>query len=252
MFSVLKKVGLEEFAGNFDKQKVSPDIVCFLSAQELHQLGLSRKEEMVKLRMECIKYGANRLPRRSNKSGTPEFVIPKCILQNLIDDGFLISDIAKLLSVSESTVYRRMRKYDIAKVDFSNMNDDEIGIHVGKVIKEFPFCGENILKQILKLQGVHVQRWRLRDIIHSIDEKGEEDMKNGRLLVDRGWQQQYYDQLKKLHKQNSYMYMRLLLKKTPSPHPTNVTLTVIIHIVSRIFILYLQHHLFPLEKDQMN
>ncbi|KAL3851855.1 hypothetical protein ACJMK2_015557, partial [Sinanodonta woodiana] len=76
-----------------------------------------------------------------------------------------------------STVYRRMRQYDIAKMEFSNMNDDEIGIHVGKVIKEFSFCGENILRQILKLQGVHVQRWRLRDIIHSKDKKGVEDRK---------------------------------------------------------------------------
>ncbi|KAL3841724.1 hypothetical protein ACJMK2_019830 [Sinanodonta woodiana] len=128
MLSVLKKVGLEEYAGNFDKLKVSPDIVCFLSAQELHELGLSRKEEMVKLRMECIKYGANRLQRRSNKSGPPEFVIPKCILQNLIDDGFLISDIAKLLTVSESAVYRRMRQYHISKAEFSNMNDDKIDL----------------------------------------------------------------------------------------------------------------------------
>ncbi|KAK3609197.1 hypothetical protein CHS0354_003177 [Potamilus streckersoni] len=115
MLCVLIKVGLDEFAGNFDKQKVSPDIVCFLSAQELRQLGLSRKEEMIKLRMKCIKYGANRLQMRTIKSGPPEFVIPKCILQNLIDDDFLISDIAKLLSVSESTVYRRMRQYNITK-----------------------------------------------------------------------------------------------------------------------------------------
>ncbi|KAK3582128.1 hypothetical protein CHS0354_017239 [Potamilus streckersoni] len=105
MLSVLIKVGLDEFAGNFDKQKVSPDIVCFLSAPEVRQLGLSRKEEMIKLRMECIKYGANRLQMKTIKPGPPEFVIPKCILQNLTDDGFLISDIAKLLSVSESTVY---------------------------------------------------------------------------------------------------------------------------------------------------
>ncbi|KAK3588545.1 hypothetical protein CHS0354_028963 [Potamilus streckersoni] len=59
MLSVLKKVSLDEFAGNFDKQKVSPDIVCFLSTQELRQIGLSRKEAMIKLRVKCIKYGAN-------------------------------------------------------------------------------------------------------------------------------------------------------------------------------------------------
>ncbi|KAK3593469.1 hypothetical protein CHS0354_036993 [Potamilus streckersoni] len=135
MLSILIKVGLDEFADNFYKQKVSPYIVYFLSAQKLRQLGLSRKEEIIKLRMECIKY--------------------------------------------ESTVYRMMRQNDITKVEFSTMNDDEISIHIGKVKKEFPFCGENILRQILKLRGVYVQRWRLRDIIHYIDEKGIEERKNG-------------------------------------------------------------------------
>jgi predicted DNA-binding protein YlxM (UPF0122 family) len=34
-------------------------------------------------------------------------MIPKAVLENLIDEDFAISKIAKLLSVSESTIFRQ-------------------------------------------------------------------------------------------------------------------------------------------------
>jgi hypothetical protein len=104
---------------------------------------------MLKLRSECANYEIR----------TPK---TKDVLENLIDEGFAISKIVKLLSVSESTIFRRMRQYSISKNIFSTCNEDELDASVGPLIKEYPFCGENILGQMLRKSGIKVQRWLTR------------------------------------------------------------------------------------------
>jgi hypothetical protein len=123
---------------------------------------------MLKLRSECANYGIR----------TPQ---TKDVLENLIDEGFAISKIVKLLSVSESTIFRRMRQYSISKNIFSTCNDDELDASVGPLIKEYPFCGENILGQMLRKSGIKVQRWRLRESMHRLDVSGINERKMGRL-----------------------------------------------------------------------
>ena len=116
-----------------------------------------------------------------SECGPPKFMIPKDVLENLIDEGFAISKIAKLLSVSESTIFRRMRQYNISKDIFSTCNDDELDASVGPLIKDYPFCGENILGQMLRKTGIKVQRWRLRESMHHLDVSGINERKKGRL-----------------------------------------------------------------------
>ena len=125
----------------------------------MQQLGISTKKDMVKLRSECANYGIRKPQRSQSECGTPKFMIPKDVLKNLIDEGFAISKIAKLLSVSESTIFHRMRQYSISKNIFSTCNDDELDAIVGSLIKDYPFCGENILGQRLRKTGIKVQRW---------------------------------------------------------------------------------------------
>ena len=79
-------------------------------------------------------------------------------MRNLVDTGFFICDIAKLLSVSESTIYRRMRIYGISKSEFSDLSDEEVDIYTGKTVLEFPNGGENLLRQLPKQKGVNIQR----------------------------------------------------------------------------------------------
>ena len=93
-----------------------------------------------------------------SECGPPKFMIPKDVLENLVDEDFAISKIAKLLSVSESTIFRRMRQYSIFKNIFSTCNDDELDASVGPLIKDYPFCGENILGQMLRKTGIKVNK----------------------------------------------------------------------------------------------
>ena len=59
---------------------------------------------------------------------------PKSILSNFISDGFKISYIAKLLGVSERTIYRRMQQFNLYVENFSDISDDVLFLEVGKTV----------------------------------------------------------------------------------------------------------------------
>ena len=108
----------------------------------------------------------SRTATKIKRCGPPHLDIPKSILSNLISDGFKISYIAKLLGVTERTIYRRMQQFNLYVENFSDISDDVLFLEVGKTVKEFPFCDENMVMQLLKQRGFRVQRWRLRDALH--------------------------------------------------------------------------------------
>ena len=99
----------------------TPDIVAHLSVHEINQLGVNNRGDMMSLRMECSTFG-NRTPQRDVfGSGAPSFEIPKSVLKYHLQEGFKIKDIASMLSVSESAVYRRMRSYGLTAHDLSDI-----------------------------------------------------------------------------------------------------------------------------------
>ena len=69
---------------------------------------------------------------KSNQCGAPQFNIPRAVLECYIDQNFKISEIGKILCVSESTIYRRMRQYGLSKEDFCDIPDE----HLDRKVKE--------------------------------------------------------------------------------------------------------------------
>ena len=104
---ILQNLNLHHAFPNFEREKISTDIVCRLSAFQLESLGISNRADMMRLRTECIKYGTVMPQKVFTNCGAPKFEIPKLFLQNALENDLNISDISKLLSVSERTVYRR-------------------------------------------------------------------------------------------------------------------------------------------------
>ena len=130
MDEVLRKLNLDHFIENFKEQKISPDIVCKLSSQDLEILGITNKQDVMSLRIACSIngsiYGKRSPIKLSSHCGAPKFFIPKSVLQSWLDEDFTIAEIAKLLCVSESTVYRRMREYNLSKLAFTDISDQEL------------------------------------------------------------------------------------------------------------------------------
>jgi len=70
--------------------------------------------------------------------------------------------------------------YGLSQLQLTEKKDqlDEV---VEEITREYPSCGEGLLKQILADRGIKVQRMRLRDSVHRVDHKGVENRKKGRL-----------------------------------------------------------------------
>ena len=65
-----------------------------------------------------------------------------------------------------------MEKYGLRSLNFSNIADDDVDRNVRQLSEHFPFCGERIVKFLLAQRGIEVERMRLRDSVHRVDEKG--------------------------------------------------------------------------------
>ena len=181
MEQVLVDLNLQAYTNQFTKEKITPDIICKLSSYEMEALGVSSRADMMRLRTECVKYGTDTPQRIDSQCGPPTFFIPKSILQNFLENGYEIAYISKLLNVSQRTIYRRMAAFGLSKMNFSDMSDNELDLELGKIVKDFPLCGENLLKQMLIGKNIRVPRWRLRESVHRMDSRGVHERQIGRL-----------------------------------------------------------------------
>ena len=130
------------------------------------------------LRIECLFFGLC-TPQRT--VGTNKFVILKTLIENLIDDGFSVKEMSNILCVSERTVLRRMVECALKIRNFSNISDDQLDSDVLALTNDYPFCGETILREILKGRGIIIQHYRFRDDMHRVSEVGIQPTKKGRL-----------------------------------------------------------------------
>ena len=163
-------------------EKITPDLVGKLSLNEFKKLGVRNRDDIMALRVECSKYGPVKPQRRKlNQCRAPQFDIPRAVLECYIDQNFKISETGKILCVSESTIYRRMRQFGLSKVDFSDIPDEHLDRNIKEITLEFPHSGEGLLKQVLLMRNIKVQRWRLRDSLHRVDSEGIALRSRGRL-----------------------------------------------------------------------
>ena len=152
----MHKLGFANHVLRFNEEKITPDLVCKLSKFELLSLGLSSPSDIMKLRLECLKYGCPVLKQSCNFK--VHYEIGEDVLENLIDSGFTVSDMAKLLSVSERTLYRRMTHFGLRRQSFTDINDDSLDQCLVDIVLQFPRCGEKMLRQLLATKGIKVNR----------------------------------------------------------------------------------------------
>ena len=130
MYQVLEKLKLGCFIDKFKEQKISPDIICKLSLQEFAMLGINNQQDIMALQIACSTYGEKLPAMLYSFYGAHQFLIPKSVLECWLDEDFTITEISRLLSVSESTVYRRMREYGLSKLQFTDISDQDLDLQV--------------------------------------------------------------------------------------------------------------------------
>ena len=80
----------------------------------------------------------------------------------------MIKEIASTLSVSESTIYRRMQSYGLSSLDFSDISDKDLDHHITELSKDFPFCGEGIVLFSKLLLSKEHPRWPFCTTTHAL------------------------------------------------------------------------------------
>ena len=86
----LKQHNLGNLVEVFQKEKITPAIVSLWSVREIDQLGINNGGDMVRL---------NRKERV--RSGAPTFDISKSVLENHLEEGFMIEEIASYVACVE-------------------------------------------------------------------------------------------------------------------------------------------------------
>ena len=74
-----------------------------------------------------------------------------------------------------------MTENDLKIRDLSKVSDNQLDPEVLALRNDYPFCGEIMLRELLKGRSFNVERYRLRDSIHRVNDFGAQARKKGTL-----------------------------------------------------------------------
>jgi len=148
MESILKKLNMLEHLQKFREEKITPNIVYKLKKKDWSVIGITNPADIMRLRVECICHGQDR--------GETKYELTKDMINALLESGFTVKDMGKLLGVSERTLFRRMNKFDISVHAFTDIDDSALDQELKNAVLAFPRCGETMLRQIIRSKGIKV------------------------------------------------------------------------------------------------
>ena len=101
--------------------------------------------------------------------GRPRIVINMEMVELLRSTNFTWDEIAKLVGVSRSTLWRRLSEHDGTPHYFSDISDDILDSIISQYQNRNPHTGQTILKGYLESIGIRVQRQRIRESVWRTD-----------------------------------------------------------------------------------
>eukprot|EP00794_Sanderia_malayensis_P002134 gene2134-2422_t len=110
---------------------------------------------------------------KSGCRGRPSFILTKPQLEFYLEHNFSVPTISKILSVSESTIKRRLKKHNLSISEtYSDVNDDELDREVKELISKNPNCGYRRMHGLLSSISIKVSKRRVRQSMHRVDPEG--------------------------------------------------------------------------------
>ena len=108
------------------------------------------------------------VPMLLQTEGRPKYFIPKGQIERLHSCGMTWTNIAKVLHISERTLYRRRQEYGILE-KYSDISDSDLDSIIRNILSNTPNAGEKLVIGSLRSRNVHLQRWRIRDRLNVLD-----------------------------------------------------------------------------------
>ena len=109
----------------------------------------------------------------TGQCGWPKLEVPQEQLQFLIERRFNTPQIASLLGVSQRTVERRLRDFNLnISTTYSNLSDQELDAVIRSILRDFPQTGYKRMTGFLKARGLIVQQSRIREAMRRTNPEG--------------------------------------------------------------------------------
>jgi len=109
----------------------------------------------------------------TGQRGRPKLDVPQEQLQFLVERRFNIPQIASLLGVSERTVERRLREFNLnISTSYSNLSDQELDAVINSIVTDFPQTGYKRMTGFLRARGIIVQQSRIRAAMRRTNPEG--------------------------------------------------------------------------------
>lgn len=110
---------------------------------------------------------------RTGMPGRPKFMVTESQLLYFVEHGFTSVDMSRLLGVSERTIWRRLREFNIESTrPFSAISDLDLDNIVKDIKERFPNAGYRMMLGHLKSRGQRVQQMRVRASMRRTDPEG--------------------------------------------------------------------------------
>ena len=108
----------------------------------------------------------------SGDRGRLQYDISKEQLEYFIEFGFKALQIAVMLGVSEATVRRRYRVFQISSKSYIDISDEELDNKIMSIKEDFHQSGYRIVTGILRENGIFVQNRRVLECMRRVDLEG--------------------------------------------------------------------------------
>ncbi|CAB3994770.1 PREDICTED: uncharacterized protein LOC107346750 [Paramuricea clavata] len=105
--------------------------------------------------------------------GRPKLNIPQDQLQFLVERGFTIPEISRMLSTSVRTIERRLHDFGLSATEnYSHIDDESLDRIIQEILRDFPSFGYRRMTGALTSRGIKVQQVRIREAMRRVNPEG--------------------------------------------------------------------------------
>lgn len=109
----------------------------------------------------------------SSARGRPKYLLTKPQLEYYLENDFNIPKIAEMVSVSQSTIKRRLKDFGLSiQSTYTLISDPELDRNIGEIISKNPNCGYRPMHGFLISEGITVSERRIQESLHRVDAEG--------------------------------------------------------------------------------
>ncbi len=112
--------------------------------------------------------------QRMRTVGRPFLDIQESQLRFFVENNFKVSDMSLLVGCSKRTIEQRLYAHGLSRHNYTVISDDVLDSVVGDLCSSFPRSGANMTVARLRVQGINVQREKVRQSMRRVDPDGIE------------------------------------------------------------------------------